>query len=170
MPGERMSPRTWPLALAAPWSAIACGRVVSSDAARLFLLERGPSQAFYGADSRLEPLLDRDGDRRADTQTLKGADGKPVVAEIDTDFDGIVDRWELFGPDGGVERLGLSRRAKGRRDLWVALDASGAVRRRELDDDGDGRIDHAEVISEGRVAVETYRSETGAWVGLSPRP
>jgi len=129
------------LALAAP----ACRLPEPEPAPRLLLVEKGPTQAFFDSQGRLLRLLvDADSDRRADTQTLYREDGTPLVAEIDTDRDGVVDRWERFAVDGALESVGLSRRTRGRPDAWDYPDRSGSVVRREYDDDGDGRVNRVE--------------------------
>lgn len=71
------------------------------------LVEKGPYQSLYGADRRIERLLyDRDGDRIADAVILYAPDGTVRQAEIDTDLDRRIDRWEYF--EGGVlVRLGF---------------------------------------------------------------
>ena len=98
----------------------------------LRLIEKGPYQALYGPDGRLQRLVyDRDGDGRAEVVTLFAPDGKPLRAEIDSDGDGVVDRWECFSAAGGLEKVGLSRDRSGRPEEWVFVDASGAVVRRE---------------------------------------
>ena len=112
---------------------------------RIHLVEKGPYQALYGPDGRLQRLVyDRDADGRAEVVTLFAATGKPVRAEIDTDGDGVVDRWEYFRADGVLEKVGLSRRNNGTPDEWDFPDAALALARRELDEDGDGTVDRVE--------------------------
>lgn len=108
----------------------------------LLLVEQGSTQSVYDSEGRLLRLLiDADGDRRADTQVLFRPEGTPRVAEIDTDRDGVVDRWERFAADGSLERVGRSLRLRGRPDVWDYPDGAGRVTRSEFDDDGDGRAD-----------------------------
>lgn len=112
---------------------------------RVRLVEKGPYQALYGPDGRLQRLVyDRDADGRAEIVTLFAPTGKPLRAEIDTDGDSVVDRWEYFRTDGALEKVGLSRRRNGRPDEWDFPDAAGALARRELDEDGDGKADRVE--------------------------
>lgn len=68
---------------------------------RYRLLEKGPYQSLYGEGGKIERLLyDRDGDRVADAVILYAPDGTVRAAEIDTDLDRVIDRWEHF--EGGV--------------------------------------------------------------------
>ena len=111
-------------------SAAGCEAEGASTAFRL--IEKGPYQALYGSDGRLQRLVyDGNGDGRADVVTFFGPGGKPVRAEIDTDGDGVVDRWETFSAEGVLEKVGLSRRRTGTPDEWDYVDARGAVVRRE---------------------------------------
>jgi hypothetical protein len=108
-------------------------------------MEKGPYQALYDNDGRLQRLVyDRNADGRAEVVTLFAPTGKPLRAEIDTDGDGVVDRWEYFRPDGALEKVGLSRGKNGRPDEWDFPDARGDLARRELDEDGDGTVDRVE--------------------------
>jgi hypothetical protein len=96
------------------------------------LIEKGPYQALYGANGRLQRLVyDSNGDGRAEVVTLFAPTGKPEKAEIDSDGDGVVDRWELFSASGVMEKVGFSRGRDGRPDEWVFVDPSGAILRRE---------------------------------------
>jgi len=97
------------------------------------LIEKGPYQALYGADGRLQRLVyDGNGDGRAEVVTLFSPNGKPRQSEIDTDGDGVVDRWEYFDLAGRLQKVGFSRDKSGRPGEWDWVDASGAVVRREL--------------------------------------
>jgi len=100
---------------------------------RLQLVEKGPYQALYGPDGRLQRLVyDGDGDGRAEVVTLFAPTGKPMRAEIDTDGDGVVDRWEYFSFSGILDRVAFSRRGNGQPDEVNFVDASGAIVRREF--------------------------------------
>lgn len=113
----------------------------------LRLVEKGPYQALYGSDGRLQRLVyDRNADGRAEVVTLFAPTGKPLRAEIDTDGDAVVDRWEYFRTDGALEKVGLSRLKNGKPDEWHYPDAAGALARREFDDDGDGAVDRTEDV------------------------
>lgn len=97
------------------------------------LIEKGPYQALYGADGRLQRLVyDGNGDGRAEVVTFFRPSGKPLRAEIDSDGDGVVDRWESFSAAGVLEKVGLSRGKNGTPDEWDYVDPTGAVVRREL--------------------------------------
>ncbi len=110
------------------------------------LWQQGDYQTLYGPDGRLERLLyDRNGDRRADSVVFYGRSGRPERAEVDTDLDGVIDRWESLKSDGSVTSVAYARRIPGRADLWEHAGADGRVVRREIDDDGDGKPDRVEL-------------------------
>ena len=96
---------------------------LSEPAAEPYLLvEKGPYQSLYDAQGKIERLLyDRNGDRIADAVILYSPDGTVRQAEIDTDLDKVIDRWEYF--DRGV------------------------LVRLEFDDNGDGTPDRATPVS-----------------------
>jgi hypothetical protein len=134
----------------------ACGLIPSPPAAgRLHLVEKGRFQALYGGDGRLLRVVsDRNGDGRAEMVTIFSPGGNVIRAQIDTDDDGVVDRWEYYAPDGRVAKVGLSRRSPGRPDMWSYPDGFGGVGRREYDDDGDGIAERAEDLLDGVVVAE----------------
>ena len=133
-------------ATAAILFSVACGTQTTTP--RLTtgrLWQKGPYQTLHGADGRIERLLhDPDGDGRAETVVLYDGSGKPRRAEIDTNNDGAVDRWEELRPDGSVASIAYSVRVPGQPDLWEYAGPSSRVIRREMDEDGDGKPDRVE--------------------------
>jgi hypothetical protein len=129
---------------------------------------------------RLEVLkYDADGDGKFDTVSYM--DGARIVRiEIDRDEDGKIDRWEYYGADQKLEKVGFSRANDGIEDAWSFSDASGAVVRIEVatkrdgkpsrfeyyeknvlarveeDTDGDGRIDKWETYDGKRLASVAF--------------
>ena len=79
---------------------------------------------------------------------------KFVRIEIDTDEDGKIDRWEYFGADQKVEKVGSSRLNDGKPDLWAYQAADGTVSRIELSSKrGDGRPDKWETYANGALTT-----------------
>jgi hypothetical protein len=108
------------------------------------LVAKGPYQSLYGQDGRIQRLVyDRNGDGTADAVILYRPDGGLREAQIDTDLDKVIDRWEYF--EGGLlVRVGFTRRKSGVPDHWDVIDPDGAISQREYDDDGDGKVDRSE--------------------------
>jgi len=112
------------------------------------LHQKGPYQAYYGPDGKIERLLkDEDGDGRAEAVILYWPNGKIRAGEIDSDRDGIVDRWEYYSTAGVLEKVGTSRKKQPRPDQWDIIDPNGRVVRREFDDDGDGVPDYGQSVA-----------------------
>jgi hypothetical protein len=100
--------------------------------AGLHLVERDRYQAVYDARGRIVRLLqDEDGDGRAEAQILYWPNGLPRQGELDTDRDGRVDRWEVFGTDGKLQRIGTAAGGAAAPQAWEHLDAQGRVTWRE---------------------------------------
>jgi hypothetical protein len=121
----------------------------------------------YNHDTgRLEKITyDRNGDGKVDAWTVMN--GTTLVrAELDDNFDGVVDRWEFYAPSTGqavsagpavLTRVEISARPDGkvsRREFYE----HGIRTRAEEDTDGDGRVDKWETWSNGvltAVALDT---------------
>ena len=129
---------------------------------------------------KLEVLkYDSNGDGKFDTVSYM--DGARIVRiEIDRDGDGKVDRWEYYGPDQKLEKVGFSRANDGIEDAWSFADATGAIvridvatkrdgkpnrfehytnnilTRVEEDTDGDGRVDKWETYEGQRLASVAF--------------
>lgn len=123
------------------------------DGKRYHVLDKGPYRAVYDAWGRLQRIeYDSNGDQRPD-HVAHHRDGArvPHLIEVDVDFDGSPDRWEEYDPDGKLVRVGVSRRVAGRPDLWTVPGPDSLPARKEYDDDGDGRVERAEVLNAGRI-------------------
>lgn len=108
---------------------------------------QGPAEQVFGVyahDSRALLRLDHDydGDGRIDVRTYMRR-GRPVRLEGDGNGDGAIDRWEYFGPDGQLLRIGASTQADGVEDTWVRTEGG----RRVVDTSSarDGRADRREI-------------------------
>lgn len=155
-------------------TAAACGYEAPKPVPQAYLFEKGPYQGIYGPDGRIIRLLyDQNGDGKADVVTLfyPGA-GAPRQIEVDTDLDGVVDRWEYYTPNGTREREGWARHKPGKPDLWEWTDSKGRLTRREFDDDGDGQIDRIEYYEKGELSLVAVDSDHNgkmdrwqSWVG-----
>lgn len=106
---------------------------------------------------RLDYDIDRDG--RVEVRTFM-ANGKPVRLEGDQDRDGKVDRWEYYGTDGQLLKLGTSSGRDGVEDTW--LYQAGTSRRIEMSTARDGVVDRFEYYEGPQlVRVETDVNRDG---------
>jgi hypothetical protein len=127
--------------------------VKGPDGKKYHLVDKGPYKAFYDRWGRLQRIeYDSNGDGRADHIALHEGRRHPHRIDVDADFDGRTDRWEMYDDDGKLLKVGTASGPGKAPDAWTTGDAAGEPARREHDEDGDGAIDRVEVMREGRVA------------------
>ena len=91
------------------------------------------------------------------------SDGKPnitgdirgsnfVKIEVDTNEDGKTDRWEYYGDDEKLSRVGVSRANDGIEDAWVIRSDSGAIARIEVSTKRNGKANRTEFYENGVLA------------------
>jgi hypothetical protein len=87
-------------------------------------------------------------------------DGKPNIVsymdgtkisriEIDDNRDGLVDRWEYYGPDQKLEKVGFSRLNDGKVDAWAYAGPDGSIARVEISTRRDGKANRTEFYEKG---------------------
>jgi hypothetical protein len=69
--------------------------------------------------------------------------------EIDTDKDGKIDRWEYYGPDQKLAKVGFSRANDGKPDAWAYQAPDGSIGRVEISTHRDGKINRTEFFEKG---------------------
>jgi hypothetical protein len=101
--------------------------------------EKKVESIYNDKTGRLELLrVDSDGDGKFDM--VSHMDGTRFLwIEVDKNEDGIVDRWDYYGPDNKLEKAGFSTRQDGVEDT-----------------DGDGAIDRWDTYDNGRVASVAF--------------
>ena len=98
----------------------------------------------------IRDVLDRNQDGVSDRIITYEGFGGARTEETDTDFDGTVDRWDTFGPEG--QRLRSATASNGKRpDRVATYDRSGALSRVEADTDLDGRFELTQVYEGGKL-------------------
>jgi hypothetical protein len=123
--------------------------------------------------------VDTEGDGRFDAwRYMDGA--RLVRVEIDGNRDNKVERWEHYGPDQTLEKVGFSLRDDGKEDAWawagpdgmttrvessarrdgkisrIDVYDKGVLVRAEEDTDGDGRMDKWETYDGSRLAIVAF--------------
>jgi hypothetical protein len=104
--------------------------------------------AVYDPDTHLVSRIDYDDEMsgRIAARTYF-SNGRPVRLELDADGDGTIDRWEYYGVDGALVRLGRSSRNDGREDTWATQ--SGYSMRVDISTRRDGFVDRREFHEQG---------------------
>jgi hypothetical protein len=99
-------------------------------------------------------LLKYDSDGNGKVDTVSYMDGSRVVKiEIDKNEDGKVDRWEYYGPDQKLEKVGMSRAGDGKEDAWSYADAAGAAARLEISTQRDGKVTRVEHYQQSKLVA-----------------
>lgn len=142
-------------------------------AAALVACARDRVTAVYdagGAIRRIDYDTDRDG--RIDVRAYL-FDGRTRRIEADGNGDGVIDRWEYYGVNGELARIGTSSESDGVEDTWVVqmdgrmrvdistrrdgvadrheLHEKGIVIHAEQDTNADGRIDQWQTFDHGKL-------------------
>lgn len=64
----------------------------------------------------------------------------PKKVEIDSDFDGTVDRTEVYDADGQISRIEVDTNKDGKVNEWITY-KSGKPVQTQRDSNGDGKVD-----------------------------
>jgi hypothetical protein len=128
-------------ALMAALIAIACSKGAG----------RPPAAAY---DSRTGKLttLSVDTNRNGKVDAVSHMDGARILRiEVDQDENGHVDRWDFYGPDKKLERVGFSRQNDGLMDAVAYYQSEGVLSRMEVSTRRDGTFDRIERYLDGRL-------------------
>jgi hypothetical protein len=90
-------------------------------------------------------------------------DGKPNIKsymdgtkflriEIDANEDGKIDRWEYYGADQKLERVGFSRAEDGKVDAWAYEGPDGSLSKVEVSTKRDGKVNRTEYYEKGALS------------------
>jgi hypothetical protein len=101
--------------------------------------------AEYDKSTGRLTLLKYDSNGNGVVDTWSYMDGARVVRiEIDKDEDGKIDRWEYYGPDQKLLKVGESRMNDGKPDAWTYTRPDGSIDRVELSTRRDGKVTRVE--------------------------
>jgi len=135
-------------------TSTACGSSSAGDATSM--------KAAYNKKTGKLELLTFDRNKDGKTDAWSHMDGTRLVrAEIDTDNDGVIDRWEYYTEDGKLEKVGFSREKDGKVDAWAYQGADGQVARIEISTRRDGKISRWEFYEKDALARAGIISATG---------
>jgi len=110
-------------------------------------------EAKYDATTGKLSQLTVDGHKDGKPNITSYMDGtKFVRIEVDSNEDGRIDRWEYYGADQKVERVGFSRANDGKPDVWASRATDGSLSRLEVSTKHDGAVNRVEFYEAGRLA------------------
>jgi hypothetical protein len=159
--------------IALGWAAAGCGGPSSQ--------ARAGIEPVYDKQTGRLQLLRYDSNQNGKVDTVSYMDGARVLRiEIDRDEDGKIERWEYYGSDQKLEKVGFSLAADGREDAWSFSAPDGSIARIDIstrrdgkvtriehyakdtlmsaeeDADADGRLDKWETYADGRLASVAF--------------
>lgn len=121
---------------------------------------RGPeptTRLEYDQTSGRLKRIEYDYDKNGKNDTVSHMDGTRIVRiELDHDENGHVERWDFYGADRKVEKVGFASRNDGVMDSQAFYNADGSIARIELSTRRDGRFDRTEFYERG---VLTYSAD-----------
>ena len=127
------------LVIAAPYSKCGTTRSVNTHVRAVYDKQTG----------RLQELI-YDSNNSGKPDTWSYMDGTKVVRiEIDKNEDGLVDRWEYYGADRQLQKVGMSSANDGKADTWAFKAPDGTVGRIEKSTHRDGKVDRTEFFEKG---------------------
>ena len=108
-------------------------------------------------------LLKYDSNGNGVIDTWSYMDGaRAVRIDIDADEDGKIERWEYYGPNQKLEKVGFSRSNDGKEDAWSYPGEGGAIERIEMSTKRDGKVTRVEHFKADRlVAAEEDGDQDG---------
>lgn len=117
-------------------------------------------QAAYDLDTHalVRRVIDRNQDGVSDRIVTYEGLGGARIEEMDTDFDGRVDRWDTFGTSGQRLRSATARSGD-RPDRIATYDRAGLLARVETDADLDGVFEVVQIHEAGRLAETRIDSD-----------
>ena len=105
-------------------------------------------------------LLKYDSNGNGTIDTWSYMDGaRAVRIDIDTDEDGKIDRWEYYGANQQIEKVGFSRAKDGKEDAWSFSGPNGAVERVEVSTRRDGKVTRIEHFKGDKVLTAEEDSD-----------
>jgi hypothetical protein len=120
--------------------------------------------AVYDEQTGKLHQLKYDANKNGRADAIGYMDGTRVLrVEIDRDEDGKVERWEYYGADQQLEKVGLSRASDGVVDQWAYRGPDGTVTKVEQSIKRDGKVQRTEFYEKGQlIAVEEDADDNGA--------
>jgi hypothetical protein len=121
---------------------------------------RAPAAAYDSKTGKLT-TLSVDTNRNGTVDAISYMDGARILRiEVDQDENGKVDRWDFYGTDKKLERVGFSRQNDGVMDAVAYYQSEDVLSRMEVSTRRDGTFDRIERFVDGRL-VEAAEDTDG---------
>ena len=115
-----------------------------------------------GPDHNVEATYNKETGKLSQLTVDARKDGNPNITsymdgsnflhiEIDRDEDGKVDRWEYYGADQKLEKVGFSRANDGKPDAWAFEGAAGGLGKMQVSTKRDGKPNRTEFYQKGEL-------------------
>jgi len=133
-----------------------------------------PRAEYDKSTGRLSQIV-FDANKNGKNDTVSYMDGTRIIRiELDLDENGKVERWDLYRPDGKLEKVGLASRNDGVMDSQAFYEPAGVLQRIEISTKRDGKFDRTEFY-EQQVLVRSQDDTNGdgrsdKWDYYTPRP
>ena len=119
--------------------------------------------------------IEFDANKNGRNDTVSYMDGTRIIRiELDLDENGKIERWDFYGPDRKLEKVGFASRNDGVMDSQAFYTPEGAVERIEISTTRDATFDRVEFYEQGalvRSQEDTNRDgRPDKWDEYSPHP
>jgi len=110
---------------------------------------RAPAASYDSKTGKLS-TLSVDTNRNGKVDTVSHMDGARILRiEVDQNEDGQIDRWDFYGADRKLERVGFSRQNDGLMDAVAFYESEGVLSRMEVSTRRDATFDRIERYANG---------------------
>jgi len=124
--------------------------ITCSLSCRRELSEGQGTRAVYDPKTGRLTQLSYDANRNGKPDSVAQMDGTRIFRiQVDTDENGVPDRWDYYDAERRLTKLGWSRKHDGVEDAWTYRAASGEVSRIEISTKRNGRSDRVEFYEQG---------------------
>lgn len=121
-------------------------------------------QAVYDKQTGRLRELTYDSNKNGKPDGFGYMDGARIIRiELDKDEDGKVERWEYYGVDQKLEKVGLSKGNDGKVDHWAYRGVDGTLVKMEVSTKRNGKVQRTEIYEkDALVRVEEDTDDNGS--------